>query len=215
MIRMATVAVLLALAGCASTAPQYYSLQSTRSQSAEAVRVDPKRPAFAVSVQPVVVPEQVARPQIVVSTPTSAQVVPLNAALWAAPLESQIRNVLTDELTRRWNVLDVSRAGASEDWPVWRVYFDVQRFDSVYDQSVRQEVVWRLVPQGMPRAVKERVCSAQAQTTVGTGMSALVEGHRELLMRLATVMASTLPSAAAADRPASLPDGVTFAGCMG
>lgn len=205
------------LAGCSTTpAPQYYSLQAA---PVVATPVAAKvTSAYAISVQPVVIPQQVSRPQIVVQASAGAEVVPLNAALWAAPLDSQIRNALADALSRRLNVMDVGQSGAADGIPVWRIYVDVQRFDSLYGRAVRHDVVWRVVPQGMPGAVKERVCSAQATQTVGEGMSALVQGHRDALENLSALMAQVLPPATGArkaEAPPTLPEGVSFRGCVG
>lgn len=191
------------LTACASTAPQYYSLQApgittgaaqTHGSSTGPSKTD-LQAKYAISVQPVVVPEEVSRPQIVVSTAQDAEVIPLNAALWSAPLEAQLRTVLGDALARRLNVLDVGQSGAVQGLPLWRIYVDVQRFDSVYGESAQQHVVWRMVPQGMPAGTLERVCSAQVRVPVGTGMSALVQGHRQALEMVATAIAQALPRA--------------------
>lgn len=210
------VAAVTVLAGCAGSAPQYYSLQAPTEKAAQRVgRVDT---TYAISVQPVVVPEQVARPQIVVSAAPGAEVVPLNAALWAAPLEAQIRNTLADALTRQLNVMDVAQSGGVQGMPVWRIYVDVKRFDSMYGEAVQQDLVWRMVPQGMPKNLKERVCTADVRLPVGTGMSALVQGHREALERIAAVMARALPMSmgrTARQGPEVAPEGVTFRGCVG
>lgn len=212
--RLAPVAA-LALAGCAATAPQYYSLQTSGTDTpadARTVQSD-----YVISVQPVLIPQQVSRPQIVVGGLSGAEVVPLNVALWAGPLEAQIRDTLAAALSRRLNVLDIGSAKSPDGLPAWQIYVDVQRFDSLYDQAVLQDVVWRLVPQGMPNAAARRMCSAQLRLPVDTGMSALVEGHRQALGHLAGLMAQTLPwpPAAAKPDPASLPEGIEFRGCVG
>lgn len=175
-------------------------------------------PAYAISVQPVVVPEQVARPQVVVRESPGAEVIPLNAALWAGPLEAQIRNTVADALVRRLNVLDIGQAGREGGLPVWRIQLDVRRFDSIYGDSVRQDILWRMTPEGWPRGVRERVCSAQADIPVESGMNALVEGHRIALSGVAELIAQTLPAAGnrkgvAADVQA--PAGMNFRGCAG
>ena len=193
------------LGGCASTAPQYYSLLASGIEPGGSPGTGSARVQgdYAISVEPVVVPEEVARPQIVVSTAQDAEVIPLNSALWAAPLEAQLRQAFGDALSRRLNVLDVGQSGAAQGLPLWRIYVDVQRFVSVYDESVQQNIVWRIVPQGMPSKVRERTCSARVELPVGTGMSALVEGHRQALNVLAGAIADTMPGSAPAR------DGVT------
>lgn len=212
----ACAATTVVLAGCSTPTPQYYSLQA--GSTASATVPGKLGNAYAISVQPVVIPEQVARPQIVVSMAPSAEVVPLNAALWVGPLESQIRNTLAASLSRRLNVMDLGQSGAAEGMPVWRIYVDVRRFDSFYDEAVQQELVWRMVPQGMPASVKERVCSATARLPVATGMSALVQGHRDALENMSAVIAAALPSTAGAggaSGPLAMPAGVHLRGCVG
>lgn len=202
------------LSGCAATAPQYYSLQASAIASAPEVRrLDAD---YVISVQPVLIPEQLARPQILVSSGESAEVIPLNAALWAGPLETQIRDALAEALSQRLNVLDIGFA-RPQHTPVWRIYVDVQRFDSLYGQEVRQELVWRMEPQGID-TLDKRVCSAQVRTPVGEGMSELVAGHRRSLDVLAGLIAQTLPSndAAADVTPSNLGhEGLSFRGCLG
>ena len=197
------------LAACASTPPQYYSLLaggvgSGMTPGHEAGRV---KKDYAISVEPVVVPEEVARPQIVVSTAHDPRVIPLNAALWAAPLEAQLRQAFGNALSRRLNVLDIGQSGAANSLPVWRIYVDVQRFDSVYDESVQQHIVWRMVPQGMPSRVTERTCSARVELPVGTGMSSLVDGHRQAIDILADVIAQALPGSGAQTSRVNPPNG--------
>lgn len=211
-------AVVMLLAGCAATAPQYYSLQAPAiATAAEAGKLDSD---YVISVQPVLIPEQVARPQIVVAAATGVEVVPLNSALWAGPLEAQIRDALAGALMQRLNVLDVGLSRVDGP-PTWQIFVDVQRFDSIYGESVHQDVVWRLVPQGMPKKVSPKMCSAQVTLPVASGMSALVEGHRQALHMLAQLMAGTLLGqslkssssiAPATDRDFSA--SVNFRGCV-
>ena len=212
--KMSILAVVALLSGCAASAPQYYSLQAPGIGSGlheREVNND-----YVISVQPVLIPEQLARPQIVVASSEGAEVVPLNAALWAGPLEAQIRDALADSLSRRLNVVDVGRA-RSDGTPVWKIFVDVQRFDSLYGQEVRQELVWRMEPEGMSRDAAKLVCSAHMSVPVGEGMSALVAGHRRSLDALAGLIARTLPSTKGSPRIAETSTdeaGLNFRGCV-
>jgi uncharacterized lipoprotein YmbA len=207
--RLGGVLVVSLAAGCASTqSSQYYTLSPVSLQgdvssrgnanNASALADDPASPQekikrgapFAISVQPVILPDQVNRPQIVVSTPGSTQVVPLNGSLWASPLADEIRNALANELSRALGALDVSSNSVPQSLAVWRVDLSVQRFESVYDQSALLDATWRLTP--VNQRGKVRICAAEAQVPVDAGMAALVRGHQMALHEIAAVIISEL-----------------------
>lgn len=202
--------VLLAagLSACATPTRHYYTLLPASTVTEPASRDARQSPGFAISVQPVVLPEQVDRPQIVISDADTAQVTPLNSALWASPLADEIRNALSNELSHQLEVLDVASGGTPESLPIWRVFLRVQRFDSLYNQRAVLDATWRLAPVHQS-GKKTVICRAEVQVPVGTGMSALVAGHQEALKRLASVIASQLT------KPAGhiAVDGVEDKGC--
>lgn len=194
---MVVVAVMAGVAGCAAPpAVQYYTLlPSTASsdRSAPASIAPHSKAKYAISVQPVQLPEQVDRPQIVISSQNSGrtQVTPLNESLWASPLSDQIGRALADDLSRQLNVLDVSAQGAPASLPLWKVYLAVQRFESVYNEHVVLEATWRLVPVNQP-GKKGRICRAEVRETVQHGIPALITGHQRALHELATTIAAQL-----------------------
>lgn len=179
------------LGGCAAPASQYYSLSPVgQPQVLQASHTAPKA-RFAISVQPVELPEQVNRPQIVLSEPGTTQVQVLNQSLWAAPLSEEVRMALANQLTSQLGVLDIPLSQVPRSLPVWRIDFTVQRFDSTYGRDVAIEATWRLEPRN--RAGQDiKICRAATQVAAGSGMSELVAGHREALRRFAAVMAAQL-----------------------
>lgn len=185
------VLLIAGLAACASPTRQYYTLlpASTVTESpAVETKVSPK---FAISVQPVVLPEQVDRPQIVINDANAAQVTPLNSALWASPLSDEIRNALSNALSRQLGVLDIASGGTPDSLPIWRVNVRVQRFDSIYNERAVLDATWRLTPVHQ-RGKKTIICRAEVQVPVDVGMSALVAGHQEALKKLAALIAAQL-----------------------
>ncbi|HWK70511.1 MAG TPA: ABC-type transport auxiliary lipoprotein family protein [Burkholderiaceae bacterium] len=196
------------LGACASSKPsQYYTLLPPPATSQAVPEQAQDRPKFAISVEPVQVPEQVDRPQIVVSDPNSTQVVPLNGSLWASPVADELRNALSDGITRRLGVLDVALAGAPDTLPVWRIGVRVQRFDSLYGERALIDATWRLSPVHQP-GKKTRLCRAEARAAVGEGMSALVAGHQAAVDRLAAAIAGQLNGTEPTNS-----DGLLFKGC--
>lgn len=181
-----------ALTACASTAPRYYTLLPASTPApAGANSQQLAGPKFAISVQPVVLPEQVDRLQIVLSDPQSTQVTLLNSSLWASPLSDEIRNALSDELSRKLGTLDIASGSAPDSLATWRIALHIQRFESVYNERVLVDATWRLTPINQP-AQKARICRAEAQVPVGEGVSAMVAGHQEALHRIAQVIAAQL-----------------------
>lgn len=200
------------LTGCAaSEATRYYSLQqpvnalvqSAGSSSSGQV------PAYVINVQPVSVPEQVDRLQIVVTDPASTQVYPLESYLWAAPLAQEFRTALSAALQAQLNTLDIDLTQLPEGRPAWKVLLQVQRFESIYDTHVALEVAWALEPLNQPAQISH-LCGARVILPVKNGVSALVAGHREALIRVAQVIARHLQAQGHAFNPV---DGVEIVSC--
>jgi uncharacterized lipoprotein YmbA len=198
------------LTACAVSSPHYYTLlpiaASGPAQSPDSGAVR----HYAISVQPVVLPEQVDRPQIVITDPGSTQVTPLNSALWASPLSDEIRNALSNDLSRKLGVLDISDGAAPDSLAVWKVSLQVQRFESLYGQHAVLDATWRLTPVNQS-GKKTRICRAQAQVPVEAGVSAMVAGHQEALRRLSSLIAAQLAGTAAPPAVAGLQEkGCTY-----
>ncbi|SHI03754.1 PqiC family protein [Pollutimonas bauzanensis] len=199
-----------ALAACATTAPEYYTLLPAPTAGPAADAPGGARPKYAISVQPVALPEQVDRPQIVISEPGTAQVTPLNSALWASPLSDEIRNALSNDLSRTLGVLDIAGGGIPDALPVWKISLQVQRFDSLYGQRAVLDATWRLAPVNQP-GKKTRICRAQVDVPAAGGMPAMVASHQEALRRLAALIAAQLSGAGAAPAAAGVQEkGCTF-----
>lgn len=180
------------IAGCSTTQPsQYYTLMPPSVSQTGAIGPKDKSPGYAISIQHVALPEQVDRPQIVITDPDSTQVTPLNSSLWASPLSDEIRNALSDALSRRLGVLEISPSAAPASLPVWRVALNIQRFESLYGQRAVLDATWRLTPMNQ-RGKKTRLCRAEMQVPVESGMSAMVAGHRRALQAFADAIANQI-----------------------
>lgn len=181
----------LMLAACATPGATYYTLlpdsieRVTQPESAQATA------PYAMSVQVVEVPPEVDRPQIVFTLPDTAQVVPLNTALWASPLSDQIRLAMVDELSRRLHTLDTASSVAALDLPLWKINLRVHRFESLYKQRSTLDVSWLLTPLNIANATA-KLCGAQIQTPVQDTVSAMVKGHQQALSELSALIAAQL-----------------------
>lgn len=197
------------IAGCATPQPtHYYTLLPSFVASAAPTPAKNRVAPYAISVQTVQLPEQVDKPQIVITDPASTQVMPLNSSLWASPLSDEIRGALSDDLSRRLGVLDVSATGAPESLPIWKIALRVQRFESLYNQRAVLDATWLLTPVNQ-NGKATRLCRAQVQVPVGEGMSAMVAGHQQALQLLAGLMAEQLETG----RPVATSPEIQLKGC--
>jgi len=201
----------LMAAGCASVPPSsYYTLLPAQSLVATETSAAPVPSiGYAISVQRVIVPEQVNRPQIVLAKDNGAGVQLLNQSIWAAPLGDEWRNALSAALTARLGVLDIDLTRAPEGLPIWVVNVQVNRFDSLYNQMAVQEATWRLAQRNAPKATPVRVCRALVQTPVDDSIPGLVRGHQASLKSIAALIAAQIAGQALPTEP-----GVDFKGCV-
>lgn len=206
-LRCVGLVLILGLAACAGTpASTYYSLRSplpeAASQNASASDARASK-AYAISVQSVKVPQQVDRPQIVVSDEASAQVYVLESYLWAAPLSDEIRAALSAALQQRLGVFDLALTQVPDHMPAWKVAVTIQRFESVYDRHVALSASWVIDPVNQT-GKKSMVCGTSVTVPVqGTGVGALVQSHRQALDDVARMIASGLKGGSVDGRQAS------------
>ncbi|MEO8817064.1 MAG: PqiC family protein [Paralcaligenes sp.] len=197
---------LLLAAGCATPVSHYYTLLP-EAATAGALPAATRSPIYAISVEPVTVPEQVDRPQIVIGTPGSVALTPLNNSLWVAPLASEVRHALAYDLTQRLGVLDIPAGATPKTLPLWKIGFTIQRFDSIYQQGVVIDASWRLTPVNQPQQTV-LICQAEVRRPAGKDIASLVQSHQMALHELAAVIASQL-----SNQPISPTSAVHLKGC--
>ncbi|GAB2898942.1 PqiC family protein [Paralcaligenes sp. KSB-10] len=182
--------LLLLMGGCATPASRYYTLLPEARQ-APAARSNSAPASYAISVQPVSVPAQVDRPQIVLGSKGSAEVTPLNNSLWAAPLSDEIRNALANDLSQRLGVIDIPARTVPKTLALWKIDFSVQRFDSIYQQGVVLDATWRLTPVNQ-RKRTPMICKAEVRLPASNGIPGLIQAHQAALHQLAAVIAAQI-----------------------
>lgn len=182
--RTAAVLGALLLGACASTAPtRYYSLLAESAEPPPA----PAQAPFLIEVQPVGIPAQVDRPQLVVRDGDG--VLPLEQQRWIAPLADEVRAALSAGLSRELATTDVAGQPRPANARVLSIRVDLRRFDSLPGSYAAIDAVWSLSldEAGSP----PQVCAGGAHENAMPGYDELVRAHRRALAAMAARIAST------------------------
>lgn len=202
----------LLLSACTTPELRYYSLlPATHTSLPRSQPGSLQAPEYAISVQEVVLPLEVDRPQLLFSQEETTELIPLNTALWASPLADQVRTALTGYLVHELNVLELTSGIGPSQLPAWLIDVRVHRFQSLYKQRAVLDVSWQLNPVNMPSAVAS-LCGAHIQVPVQQGINAMVQGHQLALHELARLISEQLSgrTLSASDQKVVL---VNFKGC--
>lgn len=191
-----------ALAGCASPTPTFYTLSDapglpgtpTASGTSGARTIGAEAPAapYAVEVSPVAVPEQVDRPQIVI-TRGGGRVDILEASRWSAPLKTELTSTISRDLTQRLGAMDVYGLPRADGLTVYRVSTSVQRFESVPGEQAALTAVW-----SVRRAPGDLVltCRFAGTEPASGGVAEVVAAQRKLVDRLAEGISRAIATSA-------------------
>jgi uncharacterized lipoprotein YmbA len=177
----------LMLAGCASPPDHFYTLGGGPSGMAGAPATDGGARLY-FELQPVGVPEQVGRSQLVVTTGAGRLDV-LEQERWSAPVSAEIGQALSTDLSGVLGAIDVYRTPHPDSLPVVRISTNVQRFESAPDQYALIDAVWSVHPVPGETVL---TCRSVIEEKVGAGYDELVAGHRRALARLATAIGAAV-----------------------
>ncbi|MDD5285026.1 MAG: PqiC family protein [Desulfuromonadaceae bacterium] len=186
----------VALTGCSrSPRVSFYTLAG----GAEISKVNPSRSAPSVSVVNITLPDLVDRPQLVERV-SGNRVEILETHRWAEPLKNGISRLLAENLAGR---LGSDRVTAypqnSVSDPDYKVYVDIQRFESVGD-SVSVDAIWtiRRKSDGAPgRNKEEKSKTGRSQTRESRGKEgydALVEAYNRAIISVSNDIAKAIIS---------------------
>ena len=155
------------------------------------------QPSFSVAISAVTVPDILDRPQMVLRSGAN-QVVINDFERWAGTLKSEIARAIADNLTQMLNGAIVfaypQGANLTADY---KVYIDIQRFDSALGDAATVEVLWQVRPaKGEPKNGR----SAVHEATGGAGYEALVAAHNRALAAVSRDIANAIGAAGAASK---------------
>ena len=195
-IKSALIAALLAaaaLVGCGSSPKaNFYTL----GPGAAPARAEAKA-SYRIAIGAVTVPDALSRPQIV--TRAGANQVTINEfERWAGPLKDEIARALAANLTQLLAGASVFAYPQSANVEAdYKVFVDVQRFDSAPGDAATVEALWQVRPaKGEPKFGR----SIAREATQGKDYDALVAAHGRALAAVSRDIAAAIRAAGTATR---------------
>lgn len=183
---LASMALTAGLAACSSAPITYHTLigPATASQGAPA--------DFAIAVAPVTIPEQLARPQLVVHGAADGSVQVLEQQQWVGPLDSELRDALALTIAARLRARDATRIDRPS-LPVYRVSVAIRRFDAAPGSTSTVQASWRVLG---PKDGKAVDCESLLQFAGAPAYPALVGGMRNAVAGMGEQIAATIAAMA-------------------
>lgn len=187
--RAAAVLAAMLLAGCASNAPQYYSLAET----APTARMPAAGAPLFIELAPVAMPERFARPQLVVRQKAAVdgpQVDILEEHRWSSSFENELRDALSSGIAARLGAVDATRGGSPRGQPVMRIAVQLRQFDAVEGSRIDAGFSWTLRrrDEGLPVACQ----LALSELVEGAGIDAVARGAQRATAKLADAIARSV-----------------------
>lgn len=187
MIRSIVVLTLVASLGACGSAPKerYFALSM-----ADATAPAPDRAAYAIAVGPVVVPEMIDRPQMVVRVAANrVEVSELNR--WAEPLKRALPRAIAASIAQNIPAARIYLPGNDNVPPVdHRVRIEIERFDSELGKGATVEASWAVSGGGATETRYGRSLVREAAS--GPGYDELVAAHSAAAAAIGREIASAI-----------------------
>jgi uncharacterized lipoprotein YmbA len=177
-VRWPCILIVSLVSGCVSTAPRFYTL--VPEPAADALRAPAA--VFRLEVEPVRVPAQVDRLELVTRVPGGGIAI-ADSDRWIAPVADELQAALAVELQRSLGATDpadTARAGPAS----LSVRLDVERFESAPNQYALIEAYWHLHLQQGGRDTRI-VCRSRAYEPVKAGYADMVRGYQRAVALIA------------------------------
>lgn len=171
------VSLTMTVAACGTTAPtRFYTLSNTY-QSA------PSPTSYkTIDLRPVKVPERFKRPQIVLNSATSPQLILLENERWGAMFDDELHDAIYSELTHL--VAPTQKA--------YQVNVTLQQLQVIKGQSVQADFSWKVQSLNtISSDVKAdaTLCQFDTQQMIGNSVDAVVQGMQKVVTQLSNKIA--------------------------
>ena len=176
------------LTSCASTSPHFHTLVRESERSAGT----PARADVRLKVEPVRIPAQVDRLELVTRLPNGGITI-TDGERWIAPVADELQSALSVELLRRLGGADPVDAVGTDSISV---RLDVERFESAPSRYALIEASWSLELKMSRRDVLV-VCRTKAYEAVTGGYPEVVDGYQRAVGVIADEIAAVVHESAA------------------
>jgi uncharacterized protein len=174
---------------CASSPARYHTLVPEAANERPASRTA----GFRVEVEPVKVPAQVDRMELVTRLADGGIAI-ADDERWIAPLPDELQNALSVELSRRLGPADPAESSALQ---MVSIQMEVERFESAPSRYALIEASWSIRLKTTPKDVLI-TRRTRAFEEVSAGYPQLVRGHQRAIALIAEEIATAAQASASA-----------------
>ncbi len=183
------------LAGCASVGKKttFYTLSiPSEVQATESYLGHPAKPIF-IDVMPVIVPERLARPQLVVNVKDKeTQLLILEQARWSSHFHYELRDAFAANIARKIGgqieIREIRGIQARRE-PIYRIAIRLSQFDATLGGRVSAKFDWTIARRTQARSA---ACYSVVSATAGTDIESLVKGIGSVVAAASERIAETL-----------------------
>jgi uncharacterized protein len=182
----------MALAACGSTVPPRFYTLSHMPQQMPAQTSSNYKP---IDVRPVKVPERLKRPQIVLNSATSPQLILLENERWSAMFDDELHDAINSELNHLLAPTQQS----------YRVSVTLQQLQVIKGQAVKASFSWQVqnLSNSATKAQPDSsLCQFATQQEIGNSVEAAVQGMQKVVDLLSGEIAQHINSLDAGSKQA-------------
>ena len=178
----------LLLSGCASVAEtRFYTLSAPSTLPRMKEALPPASTPFYIEVMPVIVPERLARPQLVVRSRDSdqeSQLFILEESRWSSHFNDELRDALATGIANQTGAIRETRGASgtyAPDYRGYRVAVELGQFDAVVGERVQARFSWVITRSADGRSA---ACYAAISEPVHGGIDGVVTGVQRVVSRV-------------------------------
>lgn len=178
----------LLLNGCASVAETRFYTLSVPSAPPRMKEALPRASTpFYIEVMPVIVPERLARPQLVVRSRGSdqeSQLFILEESRWSSHFNDELRDAFATGIANQTGAIRETRGAGgtyASDYRGYRVAIELGQFDAIVGDRVQARFSWVITRSADARSA---ACYAAISEPVNGGIDGVVQGVRRVVSRV-------------------------------